>query len=91
MIVNVYIKIFGRVQGVWYRSSTKQKADQIGVKGWVRNTMDGCVEAVFSSEQEKITELINWCKKGPPLSKVDNVEIRIQKTIEDFKDFKIKY
>ena len=88
---NVHVIISGRVQGVWFRASTKQKAEELGLTGWVRNTKDGCVEAVFEGEDGLIKEMIKWCHSGPPLSKVENVEIKNQKPIGGFKDFFIRY
>ena len=91
MKINVHVIISGHVQGVWYRASTKQKAEQLGITGWVRNTADGCVEAVFEGEEKKVEELIRWCHHGPPLAKIDKVEIKNQKSINGFNDFLIKY
>ena len=56
MKVNAYVKIHGKVQGVWFRAGTKQKAEQLGLTGWVRNTDDGCVEAVFEGEEKQVKE-----------------------------------
>ena len=50
--------ISGRVQGVWFRANTKDKAEQLGLNGWVRNTTDGNVEAVFEGEQEQIKKML---------------------------------
>ncbi|MCJ2534242.1 MAG: acylphosphatase, partial [Candidatus Thermoplasmatota archaeon] len=51
---NVHVLISGRVQGVWFRTSTKQKAEQLGLTGWVRNTSDGSVEAIFEGVEKGI-------------------------------------
>jgi len=88
---NVHVKISGRVQGVFFRVSTKEKAEQLGIKGWVRNTHDGCVEAVFEGEDQSVDQMIEWCYRGPPYSKVDNVEINEQNSIKGFDKFFIKY
>ena len=90
MKTNVHVLISGRVQGVWYRASTKQKAEQLDIKGWVRNTEDGKVEAVFEGEEKVVQEMINWCHKGPPLARVDNVEVKKQKSINGFNGFSIR-
>lgn len=90
MIVNVHVLISGRVQGVWFRASTKQVAKQLGLTGWVRNTSDGCVEAVFEGEERLINKMIEWCHQGPALSKVDNVEIINQEPTNDFNGFSIR-
>ena len=91
MIANIHIIISGRVQGVWFRASTKQMAKQLGLTGWVRNTPDGCVEAVFEGEENIINKMIEWCHKGPPLSKVKNVEVKNQEPTNEFIDFSIRY
>ena len=89
MKMTVHVIISGKVQGVWYRASTKQMADQIGITGWVRNTSEGNVEAMFEGEENLVNEMINWCNKGPSLAKVDNVIIEKMGTKEDFDSFKI--
>jgi acylphosphatase len=87
----VHVLIQGRVQGVWFRASTKQKAEQLGLLGWVRNTADGHVEAVFEGNKQKIEEMIQWCHQGPPLSKVKNVQVTQQNPTYSFEDFSIRY
>ena len=91
MTSNVHVLISGRVQGVWFRVSTKQKAEQLGLTGWVRNTHDGKVEAVFEGEENLVKKMIEWCRQGPPLSKVDNVEIKNQNPTNGFEEFSIRY
>jgi acylphosphatase len=88
---NVHVFISGRVQGVWFRASTKQKAEELGLTGWVRNIKDGCVEAEFEGEDEKIKKMLEWCHHGPPLSKVQNVMTNNQKIKDSYKDFSIRY
>jgi len=88
---NVHVVISGRVQGVWFRASTKQKAEQLGLTGWVQNTADGCVEAVFEGEENIVKEMIDWCHHGPPLAEVENVEIKNQGPTDGFKGFTVKY
>ena len=73
-----HVIISGRVQGVWFRASTRDKAEQLGLTGWVKNTADGCVEAVFEGEEERIEEMINWCHQGPPLAEIVNIEVKKQ-------------
>jgi len=88
---NAHVIISGRVQGVWFRASTKQKAEQLGLTGWVRNTADGCVEAVFEGEEQFVKEMIDWCHHGPPHAEVENVEIKNQSPTNGFKGFTVKY
>jgi acylphosphatase len=81
----------GRVQGVWYRSSAETKAINLGLKGWVRNLWDGRVEAVFEGEEEAVQRMIDWCKKGPSLAKIKQMEIKWESPTGEFVDFSIKY
>jgi len=91
MKINAHILISGRVQGVWYRASTKNKAEQLGIKGWVKNTTNGEVEAVFQGEEKLVEKMITWCYQGPPLAKVDKISVKKQDNIENYDDFSIKY
>lgn len=86
-----YIKVYGIVQGVFFRSSMKRVADKLGVKGWVRNLPDGSVEAVIEGPRDRVEELIKWAHRGPPLARVDKVEVVWEQYIGEFKDFRIKY
>ena len=83
----VHVIIYGRVQGVWFRVSTKNKAEQLGITGWVRNTSDGNVEAVFEGDEKIIEEMLEWCNHGPPLAEVDNVEVKRQLASDEFDQF----
>lgn len=75
------IQVFGRVQGVWFRASTKNKADQLGLGGSVRNMPDGSVHIEVTGNEQEIDEFLKWCHEGPELARVDNVEV---KNIEPF-------
>lgn len=68
----------GRVQGVWFRSSTKERASGLGVAGWVRNRPDGRVEAVFEGERSSVQRLVEWMHDGPPRASVDDVEVEYE-------------
>lgn len=87
--VRVYIS--GKVQGVFFRAYTKEEADRLGLKGWVRNLPDGRVEAVFEGPSEAVEEMIRWCYRGSPASKVTSVEVEEEPYTGEFKDFSIKY
>lgn len=71
----VHVYISGRVQGVFFRDSTREKAREVGVNGWVRNMRDGRVEAVFEGDESKVDEMIQWCHEGPGSARVDQVEL----------------
>jgi acylphosphatase len=87
--ITVQVTISGRVQGVWFRDSTRRMADSLGIYGWVKNNDDGKVEALFQGKPEKINEILDWCKKGPPLSRVDKVKVSETSLDESYDDFTI--
>jgi acylphosphatase len=74
-IVTRHLVITGLVQGVWYRESLREVADSLGVTGWARNRLDGSVEAMLQGEAEQVDTLVEWCRRGPPLARVNNVEV----------------
>lgn len=83
--------ISGRVQGVFFRMETKRFADMIGIKGWVKNRRDGSVEAVLEGDENLLNEMISWCKKGPPMSRVIDVQIFPEDYSGAFTAFEIAY
>ncbi len=89
--VRAHVFISGIVQGVFFRANTKRIADELGVKGWVRNLPDGRVEAVFEGNKEAVDKIIEWCKIGPPLARVDKVEVHWEEYKGEFDGFSIKY
>lgn len=91
MIVQVHVIISGKVQGVCYRASTKKKAEELGLTGWVKNRADGTVEAVFEGEISKVDEMITWCWIGPPLARVTDVKITKRNVSGKFTNFTFLY
>jgi len=91
MKIKCHVLVSGRVQGVFFRQNTLERAKALGLKGWVRNTKDGKVEAVFEGEKEKIERILEWMKKGPPLARVDGLEIEWENFKGEFDDFEIRY
>ena len=87
--IQIRAEITGRVQGVFFRARTKTEADRIGIKGWVRNRPDGTVEAIFEGDPETVSQMVDWCKKGPSLSRVDHVYIEALKNLSNFQTFDI--
>jgi acylphosphatase len=71
----VRTRISGRVQGVFFRSSCADRAKALGLSGWVRNALDGGVEAVFEGDDAGVESMLAWCRKGPPYAQVDRVEV----------------
>ena len=89
MKLRLHVKIFGKVQGVWFRLNTKNKAEDLHINGWVRNTIDGGVEAIFEGDEENLHKMINWCLIGTPNSKVEKIEINKNKYLNEFNNFSI--
>lgn len=69
----VHLIIKGRVQGVFFRATAKDVADEIGVRGWVKNTEEGHVEIMASGTDEQLQKFMNWCKLGPRKAIVTDV------------------
>jgi acylphosphatase len=67
--------VSGRVQGVFFRDTTRQRAVAAGVSGWVRNTPEGTVEAVFEGEPDAVETLVEFCRRGPRGAEVTEVEV----------------
>lgn len=86
----VYLKIIGRVQGVFFRAETQDCARQLGLTGWVRNTRDGHVEILAQGEEAHLQKLIDWCRKGPDRAHVENIFVEWREPNETFSDFSIR-
>jgi acylphosphatase len=71
----VRLTIKGRVQGVFYRATAKDVADQLGIKGWVKNLPDNNVEIKATASEEILQKFMDWCKQGPPKARVEDVII----------------
>ncbi len=84
----IHVWISGRVQGVSYRYYTSVKAEELGIKGWVRNLPDGRVEALFEGTDKQLKEMTEWCHQGSPMASVKNVEQQWEEA-EGIKDFRI--
>ena len=70
----VRVCVRGRVQGVFFRAEARARAESLGVAGWIRNTGDGSVEAVFEGPDEQVDSLLAWCRRGPAGARVEQVE-----------------
>lgn len=86
-----HVLISGRVQGVFFRAYTQRAAEERGIQGWVMNTRDGRVEAVFEGEKDKIEDMIRWCHQGSPASQVTGVQVDWEEHLGEFKDFSVRY
>lgn len=83
--------VSGKVQGVGYRMSTRNRAKQLNLRGYVQNLNNGNVEIVARGEDASVNSLIEWAKSGPPSAVVDNLEIEVvSENLEEFEDFTIR-
>jgi len=73
MTKTVRVSIYGRVQGVGYRLWTEQRARQLGIDGWVRNRLDGSVEAVFCADETRLDRILTDCRSGPAVARVERL------------------
>ncbi len=87
----VHVRIEGYVQGVFFRASTQDMAEGLGLRGWVRNLPDGSVEAVFEGPKDLLKEAVNWCRKGPPGARVIHVDEKWLDYSGEFDGFEIRY
>ena len=89
-MTRVHLKIHGRVQGVYYRASTVQEAQKLGLTGWVINCPDGSVEAVAEGARQRLDELIAWCRQGPTGARVASVDVAWENPENNFYGFSIR-
>ena len=86
-----HVIISGRVQGVFFRMETKRAAGEFGVFGWVKNQLEGTVEAVFEGDQDRVDAIVDWCRQGPPNADVADVTVNCDDFTGEFKGFDINY
>ncbi len=89
--VRAHIIIRGLVQGVFFRASTQRIAQENSVAGWVKNSFDGSVEAVFEGEKEDVEKTIQWCRQGPLGADVEDVDVAWEDFEGEFDCFSIVY
>ena len=70
------LKIYGRVQNVFFRHTTKETADALGIVGWIKNCPDGCVEVLAQGDEEKLLAVKKFCERGSEMAKVERLEER---------------
>jgi acylphosphatase len=85
----VRLIIHGKVQGVFFRASTQNKAKELGLTGFVRNRQDGTVEIVAEGHEKQLFELVNWCRTGPDMAIVDSVQSDWRPYEAKFEDFRV--
>ena len=87
----VYVIIRGRVQGVSFRYSTRKEAERLSLTGWVKNSCDGTVEAVFEGSDEKVAEMLDWLQHGPPSARVDELVTRQEQPVSTALSFVVRH
>lgn len=88
--IRAELTIHGRVQGVFYRQSTREKACSLGLTGWVKNCPDGSVAAVFEGEKTAVDAVIEWCRRGPVAARVSEIDLDWQVFQGEFSGFEIR-
>ena len=84
------IVVSGRVQGVYFRASTREAASRFGVHGFVRNLADGRVEAVLQGKRDAVEKVIQFMREGPPGARVENADVQWRGSTEEFNGFSIR-
>lgn len=83
--------VTGRVQGVWFRAHTRDKARELGVAGYARNLPNGNVEIVAQGESAQVEALMNWARSGPPMAEVTDIEVIETVPEADYRTFEIRF
>ena len=89
--ISARVVIHGWVQGVYFRAFTRDQAKSLGLTGWVRNRRDGTVEAYFEGEKAKVDQMVAWCHRGSPSSRVEQVDVTPGPCSGTFDSFQIRY
>ncbi len=89
--MRLHLHITGRVQGVFYRGAMQTEARRCGVRGWVRNRVDGSVEAVIEGDAASVRALADWARTGPPGARVRDVVERLEPDGDDLVGFEIRH
>lgn len=87
----VRVVVSGRVQGVWYRASTRDEAVALGLTGWVRNLPDGRVELCAEGPTGALERLVAWCRQGPPAARVDEIDVQWEEAEGSFPGFRVTF
>lgn len=85
---HINIKIYGKVQGIFFRASAKELADKLRVSGFAQNMSDGSVYIEAEGEEDKLNQFIEWCHTGPSMAEVEKVEIT-NKPLKNFSKFEV--
>ena len=92
IMMNKRVRIIasGKVQGVFFRATTAEKARLLLLTGWIKNNKDGSIEGVFEGPEEAIKEIIEWCEEGPELAEVKDIKVKYEKYTGEFDRFERK-
>jgi acylphosphatase len=85
-----HVYVSGQVQGVFFRDSAREKAEQLGLTGWVKNLPDGRVEALFEGPSERVREMVRWCEQGPSHAEVENVDAEFEASEGELTSFEVR-
>lgn len=88
-VICLHAYVSGRVQGVWFRQSTKEMADSLGLTGWVKNLDDGRVELIAQGEDQAVRQLEAWLNQGPELATVAEVASSLVSQSEQYETFSV--
>lgn len=83
------VLVSGRVQGVFFRGTCAERARSLGMAGWVRNLPDGRVEAVFEGPDGLVERMVDWCRHGPDLARVEDLERVVEEPVGE-RDFRVR-
>jgi acylphosphatase len=89
--LRVRLIIGGRVQGVWFRDSTRRQANLLNVYGWVKNRPDGAVEVLAEGPEKAVKKLVAWCYAGPSAARVERVEENEEPWRGEFETFDVVF
>lgn len=84
------IRVFGDVQGVFYRHFAKEEANKFNIKGWIRNDPDGSVFIVAEGEEKDVDQFLERCKEGTPMATIDKVDVNLEEFVGDMETFEIR-
>jgi len=90
MAKHLKIKIYGDVQGVFYRDSAQREGKALGLTGFVRNEPDGSVFIEAEGEENNLKEFLKWCKEGPKAARVIKIDFEFSNELEYYQDFIVK-
>ena len=85
-----HLRIYGRVQGVFFRASTREQAQKRGLSGWVENLRDGSVEAVIEGPRQEVEEVVDWAEEGPPRANVEDLQVDWEEATGAIREFEVR-